>query len=188
MDKIKALIREPALLIDAFESALVFAIALGLFNLTGDAQTNTVAVFIALLAVLKGFLTQPFPVTVVTDFGRAALVWSVSLGLLTWTPDKVTIAVTFLGTLMTLIQRGQITPRFDPVLAQGGAGAGPVANVNKGEEGAADFLYIGGVLLVILGLLDLILVAVGNAFLPLVWAIILVVVGIVLIFAARRGV
>ena len=154
MDKIKALIREPALLVDAFESAVVFAIAMGLFALSGDQQTNTVALFIAVLAVAKGFLTRPFPVTVLTDLGRAAVVWAVSLGLLSWTAAQVTIAVTFLGTLMTLIQRGQITPRFDPVVASGGAGAGPVAEVPKGEQGAGEVRLVviiaGGILLALL--------------------------------------
>jgi hypothetical protein len=188
MDKIKALIREPALLVDAFESAVVFFIAMGLFSLSGDQQTNTVAVFIALLALLKGFLTQPFPVTVITDLGRAAVVWSVSLGLLSWTPDQVTITVTFLGTLMTLIQRAQITPRYDTVAAPTGAGSGPVTSVSRGEQGATNFLFVAGVVLVVLGLLALLLIVTGDAFVKLPIAIIVLVIGGILVFASRRSV
>lgn len=189
MDKFKALIREPALLIDAFESAVVFFIAMGLFSLSGDQQTNTVALFIAVLAVAKGFFTQPFPVTVVTDLGRAAVVWSVSLGLLNWTADQVTIAATFLGTLMTLVQRAQVTPRFDPVIASGGAGAGPVANVAKGEEGATSAgvaIFVAGVVLVVLAMLALLLIVLGDPFVSLPVAIIVLVLGAVLVFVSRR--
>ena len=187
MDKIKALIREPALLIDAFESAVVFFIAMGFFALSGDQQTNTVALFIAVLALAKGFLTQPFPVTVITDLGRAAVVWSVSLGFLDWTADQVTIAATFLGTLMTLIQRSQITPRYDSVVVAGGAGAGPVANVTRGEQGAAEPLYVGGIVLAVLGLIFLLLVALGSPVLPLIWSLLLFVAGVVLIFTSRHS-
>jgi len=188
MDKFKSLIREPALLIDAFESAVVFFIAMGLFSLSGDQQTNTVALFIAVLAVAKGFLTQPFPVTVITDLGRAAVVWSVSLGFLNWTADQVTIAATFLGTLMTLIQRAQITPRYDPVIAAGGAGSGPVANVAKGERGAATAsgaFFVAGVVLVVLAVLALVLIVVGDPFVSLPVAIIVLVVGAALVYISR---
>ena len=190
MDKIKALIREPALLLDAFETFVVMAIALGLFSLSGDQQTNLVALFIALLGVAKGFLTQPFPVTVITDFGRAAIVFSVSLGLLKWSPDQVTVVVTFLGTLMTLVQRSQITPRYDPVIASGGAGAGPVAdaNITRGEQGATDLLTAIGAVLLVVGLLNLLLMLVGSAFLPLVISLILIVVGALMFAFGRRSV
>lgn len=189
MDKFKALIREPALLIDAFESAVVFFIAMGLFALSGDQQTNTVALFIAVLAVAKGFLTRPFPVTVITDLGRAAVVWSVSLGYLDWTADQVTIAATFLGTLMTLVQRAQITPRYDTVSAYGGAGAGPVADLAKDEQGATNAgsaLFVAGVVLVVLAVLALLLIVLGDAFVSLPVAIIVLVLGAVLVFVSRR--
>jgi hypothetical protein len=126
MERVKALVREPALLIDAFESLVVVLIALGVLGLHGDAQTNLVALFIAVLALVKGFFTRPFPVTVIPDLGRAALVFCVSLGVLKWSPDQVTVLVTFLGTLMTVVQRAQITPAYDPVARPGGAGAGPL--------------------------------------------------------------
>jgi hypothetical protein len=159
MDRLKALVREPALLIDAFESLVVVCIALGLFNLTGDQQTNTVALFIAILAFAKGFLTHPFPVTVVPDLGRAALVFCVSLGLLKWSPDQVTVVVTFLGTAMTLVQRSQITPRYDSIARPGGAGAGPVANTADQAgyitpEASAGGLVAFGLVLAVLGLIS----------------------------------
>lgn len=183
MDRLKALLREPALLIDAFESLVVVLIALGMFSLTGDQQTNTVALFIAILALAKGFFTRPFPVTVVTDLGRAAAVWCVSLGLLHWTPDQVTVVVTFLGTLMTVVQRAQITPRFDPVARPGGAGAGPIAG--REEIGAGELSYLGYVL-VIVGVILLILAAFGTV--PFIWAVACIVVGVLLwVFAGRGG-
>ena len=184
MDRIKALLREPALLIDAFESFIVVAIAMGLFSLSGDQQTNTIALFIAGLAVAKGALTQPFPVTLITDLGRAGLVFSVSLGLVTWTPDQVTVMVTFLGTLMTLIQRAQITPRYDPVAAIAGAGSGPVSGPAS-EEGYADVGFVAGVVLTLLGLLCLVLIAVGDPLLPMIWSIILLAVGLLVLYFSR---
>ena len=54
MDRLKLLIREPALLIDAFESVVVVAVALGLFGLSGEAQRDLIALFIAVLAVRGG--------------------------------------------------------------------------------------------------------------------------------------
>lgn len=183
MDRLKALIREPALLLDAFESIVVFAVALGLFSLSGDQQTNLIAVFIALLAVAKGALTQPFPVMVLVDLGRAALVFCVSLGVLNWTADQVTVAVTMLGTVLTVVARGQVTPRYDPVWrSPGGAGAGPV----RGDIGWASPLYIIGVVLIVLGVLALVLLAVGDPIIPLIWAILLLVAGVVCFIAASR--
>jgi hypothetical protein len=142
VDRFKALVREPALLLDAFESFVVVAIALGLFSLSGDQQTNLVALFIAILAVAKGFLTKPFPVMVLTDLGRSGVVFCVSLGVLHWTPDQVTVVVTFLGTLTTLVGSIRTTPRYDPVTAPGGAGGGPV----RGEGG---IMGLGEVMLVV---------------------------------------
>lgn len=117
LDRIKTLLREPALLIDAFESAVVLAVALGLFHLTGEAQRDLIALFIAVLAVGKGILTHPFPVTVVPDLGRAALVFFGSVQLTHLTADQITLVVTFLGTLMTLLQRAQVTPTIEPATA-----------------------------------------------------------------------
>lgn len=175
MDRIRALLREPALLIDAFESLVVVLIALGMFNLTGDQQTNVVALFIAILAFVKGFFTRPFPVTVVTDLGRAAAVFCVSLGILHWSPDQVTLVVTFLGTLMTVVQRAQITPRYDPVSRPGGAGAGPLAGREDVGETALGFV---GYILVILGIILLALALFGIV--PFYWGLILLIVGVVL--------
>lgn len=175
MDRVRALLREPALLIDAFESLVVVLIALGMFNLTGDQQTNVVALFIAILAFVKGFFTRPFPVTVVTDLGRAGAVFCVSLGILHWTPDQVTLVVTFLGTLMTIVQRAQITPRYDPVSRPGGAGAGPLAGREEVGEAALGFI---GYLLLVIGIVLLIVSLFGLV--PFYWGLILIVIGAVL--------
>jgi hypothetical protein len=173
MDRVKALIREPALLIDAFESLVVFAVALGFLGLSGDQQTNTIALFIAVLALAKGFLTQPFPVTVIPDLGRAALVFCVSLGMLNLSADQITVTVTMLGTVIAALARGQITPRFDPVVRTGGAGAGPLSGTPT-ERGA------------VFGVLVIILLAAGQPLVSLVWCILLIVAGAVLMYLGSR--
>lgn len=110
MTRFKELLREPALVIDAFESGLVLAIAFGLFHLTGAAQRDLVALFIAVLAVGKGFTTKPFPPTVIPDFGRAAFVFFGSVHLTHLTADQITLVATFLGTMTTLIATNRISP------------------------------------------------------------------------------
>lgn len=191
MDRLKALIREPALLIDAFESLVVVLVALGLFGISGDQQTNLIALFIAVLAVGKGVLTHPFPVTVLPDFGRAALVFCVSMNILNWTPDQVTLVATFLGTLMTVVQRAQITPRYDSIVRAGGAGAGPVAGTREpNDRGAAEYetvIRLAAGILILLGVLDLILLIVGSAFMSVPLAVIFIVCGVVVLFFTGRG-
>ncbi len=158
MDRIKALIREPALLIDTAETLLIMLVAFGL-SLTGDQETYIIATLVALAGVAKGFSTTPFPVSVIPDFGRAVLVLAASFGL-NVSPEQIAVAVTFLGTFLTLIMRSQITPRKDPVIAPEGAGAGPV----RGERGAALLGTIGmviaivGVIAAVLSFLDVIAV------------------------------
>ena len=173
MDRLKLLIREPALLIDAFESVVVVAVALGLFGLSGEAQRDLIALFIALLALLKGFLTKPFPVTVIPDLGRAALVFFGSVGLTHLSVDQITLVATMLGTVTTLLSRAQITPTYDPVIRPGGSGAGPVQN----ETGAVRSYSAIGIALILIG------VVVWLAT-PLAWlGIVLLVIGVVLLLA-----
>jgi preprotein translocase subunit SecG len=155
MDRLKQLIREPALLIDAFETLVVMVVALGLFSVSGDQQKILIALLIAVLAFAKGFLTTPFPVTVVPDLGRAALVAATAFGVFHISADQITIIVTFLGTAMTLVQRGMITPKNDPQVAVAGAGAGPVAG--RTEEGAANVLVIVCVVLAVIFILALLI-------------------------------
>lgn len=166
MDRLRLLLREPALLIDAFESGVVVAVALGLFSLHGEQQRDLIALFIAVLALLKGITTKPFPVTVIPDLGRAALVFFGSVSLIHLNADQITLLVTFLGTLMTLLQRAQITPTNDPVTRPGGSGAGPVtteAGYVATNLGVAIALIVIGVLvwLLLWPLLGIILVVVG---------------------------
>lgn len=180
MDRLKALAREPALLIDAFETLIVFLVAWGFLSLTGDQQTTTIAVFIALCGLAKGFTTKPFPVTVVPDLGRAALVWVVSIGVLPHvTPDQITIAVTMLGTLLSVVMRGQITPRKDAVTHPQGAGSGPLAG-NRDDRGAVDLamaLIVIGIVLIIVGLL--------TAYAVFWIGVVLLVIGLVLAVVGR---
>jgi hypothetical protein len=172
MDRLRLLAREPALLIDAFESAVVLAVALGLFHLTGESQRDLIALFIAVLAVVKGFTTHPFPVTVVPDLGRAALVFFGSVQLTHLTADQITLVATFLGTLMVLLQRAQITPANDAIIRPGGAGAGPVAT--RTEAGALNSRASLGIAVMLVGVLVAYLI-------HWVLGIIIVVVGLVLL-------
>lgn len=131
MSRIKALIREPALLIDLAETLVLMVVAFGM-GLTGDQQTYLVATVVALIGLLKGFLTVPFPPAAVTDLGRAALALFASFGV-GLNADQITLSVTALGLITTLVLRGQVTPAHDPVTDVTGAGSGPV--YGKGDVG-----------------------------------------------------
>lgn len=124
MDRLRLLLREPALIIDFVETLVVVLVSFGL-ALTHDQQAWIVAVVVASLGVAKGFATHPFPVTVITDLGRAVLMLAVAFNLRI-SIDQVAMLTTLLGTLTTVIARGQITPVNSPVTDPGGAGAGPV--------------------------------------------------------------
>lgn len=124
MERIKSLIREPALLIDLAETLVLMVLAFGI-GLSGDQQTYIVAAFIALLGLLKAFLTRPFAVAALTDFGRAALCLMASFGV-GLSADQIALIVTSLGLISTVIIRGQITPTSSPVVDPIGSGAGPV--------------------------------------------------------------
>ncbi len=128
MNRLKDILREPALLIDAVETGLILLVAFGL-NWSGDQQAYIVAAIVAIVGVAKGFTTRPFAVSLITDLGRAVLVLAASFGL-NVSGDQIAIAITFLGTLTTLVGRAQITPTNDPV------GAGPVAH--DGEHARLD--------------------------------------------------
>lgn len=105
--------REPALILDFLETLLVIFVAFGL-PLTHDQQAYIVAVLVAAIGLIKGVTVHPFPPSVVTDFGRAALVLAASFGLQSLSEDKIALLVTALGTLTTLIIRAQSTPANDP--------------------------------------------------------------------------
>lgn len=124
-----ALVREPALLIDAAETAVIMFVALGV-DWHGDQQKVIIGLFIAVIGLIKGYLTKPFPVNVIPDFGRAALVFASAFGIIHTTGDQITIIVTFLGTIMTLMSRAQITPRYD---AKG---------VEANMIGSVDWMYV----------------------------------------------
>lgn len=183
MDRLRAVLREPALLVDLAETILVVAVAYG-WALSRDQQGYIVAAIIAVAAVVKGFSTHPFPVTVFPDATRAILVVAASVFGAALTADQIAVTATLVGTIVTLIARAQITPGASPVVAPTGAGAGPVT----GEGGYASLLTIIGVVLLVLGVLGLILIAAHNALLPLVWCIILAIAGVACIVFDRRSV
>lgn len=127
MNRIKDLIREPALLIDLAETLVLMVVAFGL-GLSGDQQNYIVAAVVALLGLLKAAMTRPFAVAFLTDFGRAALVLLAAFGV-GLSADQIALIVTALGTVTTVILRGQVTPAKSPVIEPDGAGAGPVTGV-----------------------------------------------------------
>lgn len=179
MDRIKALVREPALLIDLAETLVLFALAFGI-SLTHDQQTYIVAAVVAALGLLKGFMTTPFPATVIPDFGRAVLVLGASFGL-NLSADQITVAVTLLGTITTIIARSQITPRNDKIVDATGAGAGPVTN----QAGYAT-LELVGIVVTIVGLLLLLLSLLDAIAVSLIVAVVVTVVGLVIVILGRR--
>lgn len=112
MTRLRELVREPALLIDLTETLVVLVVAFGI-GLSGDQQTYIVAAVVAALGLAKGLLTRPFAVTLLTDAARAVLVLAASFGV-GLTADQIALIATALGTVVTVVARGQITPAADP--------------------------------------------------------------------------
>ena len=112
MERLKTLVREPALVIDFVENLLIMLVAFGL-GLSGDQQSYIVAAVVALLGLLKAMTTRPFAVAAVTDFGRAVLVLMASMGV-GLSADQIAMAVVFLGSITTLVMTLRITPARDP--------------------------------------------------------------------------
>lgn len=135
MERLKSLVREPALLIDLAETIVVALVAFGI-GLSGDQQTYIVAAVIGTLGLLKAFMTKPFAVAAVTDFGRAVLAVLMSFGV-GLTADQIAIAVTLLGTVTTILVSIRVTPTYDPVVDATGSGAGPVSG-KEGVSGAGE--------------------------------------------------
>lgn len=182
MSRFKELLREPALLIDLGETLLIALVAFGL-PVSGDQQSYLVAALVAGVGLLKAVTTKPFAPTAVTDFARAALVVAASFGV-GLTADQIAILVTLLGTVTTVVLRGQITPRKDPVVAVAGAGAGPV----RGEAGAVDILYAAGAALVLLAIVLLVTTLLKAFVVSWLVIIVLAVVGLFLLFWRGGGV
>ncbi len=112
MNRFRELLREPALLIDLTETVVVLVVAFGI-GLTGDQQTYIVAAVVALLGLGKGLLTRPFAVPLLTDAARAVLVLAASFGV-GLSADQIALIATGLGTVVTLIARGQVSPAVEP--------------------------------------------------------------------------
>lgn len=125
MNRFRQLVREPALLIEIVSLLVVTLVSFGI-GLKGDQQTYIVAAFVALMGLLKAFLTRPFAVAFLTDFIRAALVLAASFGV-TLSADQISQFSMLVGLITTVVIRGQITPARDPVIEPGGSGAGPVS-------------------------------------------------------------
>lgn len=114
--RLRELVREPALIIDLVETIVVLVVAFGV-GLSGDQQTYIVAAVVAVLGALKGLTTRPFAVTLLTDAVRAILVLAASFGV-GLTADQIALIATALGTVVTLVARGQITPAVEPAPAR----------------------------------------------------------------------
>lgn len=124
MDRFKEFVREPALIIEVFSLFVVTLVSFGI-GLRGDQQTYIVAAFVALLGLLKAFLTRPFAVAFLTDFIRAGLILAASFGA-ALTADQISQVSMLIGLVTTVVIRGQITPAKSPIIEPAGSGAGPV--------------------------------------------------------------
>lgn len=187
LERLKTLVRYPTLIIDFGETLMVFLVSFGL-ALSQTQQTYIIAVLVAALGLAKSFMVHPFAPNALVDFGRAALMLGISFGLHV-NAAQVGVGITLLGTLLTAVLTNQTTPLNDPAPNFPGLPASArkrVVHHTTSQRGAVDLLFVIGVVLVILGLLGLILIAVHNSFLPLVWCIILTVVGAI-IAAVGRG-
>lgn len=125
MDRFKELVREPALLIEIVSLIVVTVVSFGV-GLKGDQQTYIVAAFVALMGLLKAFLTRPFVVAFLTDFIRAGMILAASFGV-ALSADQISQLAMLVGLITTVVIRAQITPTMSPVIQPEGAGAGPVA-------------------------------------------------------------
>lgn len=181
MNRFNVILRDPALLLDTLETGLVLLVALGM-PLSHDQTTYIVAVVIALIGIAKGAATHPFPVHLIVDLSRAALVLAASFGL-NLPPDKIAIIVTFIGTLTSLVGSIRTTPSYDAITRPGGAGAGPVTT--RTEAGYGDPFYLLSVVLIIGGVL--VLIFWHALFLALVLIVLGIILGCVPTYRGRRG-
>lgn len=123
MERLKGLIREPAMLIEALGLFVTVIVSFGV-GLSGDQQTYIVAAVVALLGLLKALLTRPFAVAFLTDFIRAGLVMAASFGV-TLSADQIAQLSMLVGLVTTIVMRAQVTPSYDPVMNTTGSGSGP---------------------------------------------------------------
>jgi hypothetical protein len=101
---------EPALVLEAVKVGLVMFVTFGFIDFSNDQQTWVVAAVAALIGLAKAFSTHPFPVTAVTDavqaVGIAVIGFHSAL-----TQAQLATLVTFVGVVVVLIQRAQISPK-----------------------------------------------------------------------------
>lgn len=177
-NRIVSLIREPALLIDLVETIVLLVVTLGL-TLTVDQQTWIVAAFVAAIGLAKGLLTDPFAPSLVTDFGRAALMLGASFGL-NLDPDSITLIVTALGTLTTLM----MTNRVAPVPAVERAAERVSHPRVRGEAGAVG-LYVPGIVVLVVTLILALLTFAGEMAIPNLVLVVLGIAGVVMVALSR---
>lgn len=175
MDRLKLLVREPALLLQLAENIIAALVIINV-ALSHDQETWIMAAIVAVNGILKGLTTHPFPVHFITDLARAVLMVGISFGL-NLSVDKVTILVTLVGTMVALVGSLRTTPAYDPVIRPGGAGGGPVST--RAEGGYANYGFLGIVLIVV----GLLLWLLGGW---LVLGIILIALGVILLVVPLR--
>lgn len=175
MDRLKLLVREPALLLQLAENIIAALVIINV-ALSHDQETWIMAAIVAVNGILKGLTTHPFPVHFITDLARAVLMVGISFGL-NLSVDKVTILVTLVGTMVALVGSLRTTPAYDPVIRPGGAGGGPVST--RAEGGYANYGFLGIVLIVV----GLLLWLLGGW---LVLGIILIALGLILLVVPLR--
>lgn len=171
MDRLKTLVREPAILLSLGENLIALLVVLQV-PLSHDQQATLFAVLVALIGLAKGVLTHPFAVHFVTDLARAVLVCAVAFGL-HMSADDTTVIVTFVGTVVALIGSIRTTPSYDSIVGTRGAGGGPVAG--RTERGAIGVLAGLGIALLLAGLLVLLFLH------SLILGIVLLVIGGILV-------
>lgn len=172
MDRLKLLVREPALLLQLVENIIAALVIINI-HVSRDSEVWIMAAIVAVNGILKGLTTHPFPVHFITDLARAVLMIGISFGL-NLSVDKVTVLVTLVGTIVALVGSLRTTPAYDPVTRPGGAGGGPVST--KAEGGYANYGFLG-IVLIVIGLLIWLLAGMS------VIGIILIVLGVVLLLA-----
>ena len=93
-----------------------------------------------------------------------------------WPLDTVKDVYAYLGLALGLTAASNVTRQDVPK---------PAPKHNPLNEKGASALGVIGIVLVVIGLLDVIMLAVGQALFPLVWAIVLLVVGAILVVVDR---
>lgn len=182
MADFKTLIREPALIVEGLSQLLFLFVAFAPGLVSGDQQVLLIGAIVALGGLVKAFVTKPFAVTALTDFIRAGLLVAVGFNVAI-SADLIAALTATVGLFVTAVVRGQITPRYDPVTDVRGSGSGPV----RGDAGAANILYVLGVVLVLLAVLLLVTTLLKVFVVSWLALIVLFIVGVALLVWQGNG-